>query len=530
MKWLMGNILESRTMKFFQRLIRIIWMCVAALFTLVGEPAWADLGGAQADALLAKAQSGDSAAQQTLMTEAQQGNKYAQTGLGVLYAQGKGVPRNYAQAVQWFRKAAAQGYAAAQYDMGVAYERGQGVFQDYDQAVQWFRKAAQQEFAGAQYNLGLAYARGQGVPQDYAQAAQWYLKAAQQGNPGAQYDLGFAYEKGQGVQQDYGQAVQWYLKAAQQGNARAQNNLGTLYDRGLGVPRNMVVAYALFNLSATLDSSNRNRAAQNRAVRVKGMTAQDIEAGQALTRQISRPGNLRQALDQYLAQPAVQDKNPPVAPDHTEADLTVKQVDALLAKAQSGDPAAQQTLTAQARQGNNFAQNALGIFYSMGVPKNSAGQSVPRDSSQAVQWFGKAAAQGNAAAQYNLGGAYEHGNGIAQDYTQAAQWYRQAAQQGDAFAQNSLGDLYANGRGVPRSKVVAYALYSLSAALNTSSANHAASNRSALVESLTRQEIKAGQALFQAMNRPGNLLPALDQYLAQLAVNGEPPHAAGAGM
>ncbi|WP_304666925.1 tetratricopeptide repeat protein, partial [Neisseria bergeri] len=69
--------------------------------------------------------------------------------------QGQGVRQDYAQAVQWYRKAAEQGYAGAQVNLGLMYEQGQGVRQDYAQAVQWYRKAAEQGYAGAQVNLGL---------------------------------------------------------------------------------------------------------------------------------------------------------------------------------------------------------------------------------------------------------------------------------------------------------------------------------------------------------------------------------------
>jgi hypothetical protein len=40
---------------------------------------------------------------------------------------GNGVTRDYAQAVEWFRKAAEQGDAMVQYNLGVCYENGNGV-------------------------------------------------------------------------------------------------------------------------------------------------------------------------------------------------------------------------------------------------------------------------------------------------------------------------------------------------------------------------------------------------------------------
>ena len=70
---------------------------------------------------------------------------------------------------------------------------------------------------------------------------------------------------------------------------------------------------------------------------------------------------------------------------------------------------------------------------------------------KAVQYFLKAAAQGYAISQYNLGICYRSGNGVPKDYNQAAGWFLQAAKQGDADAQNILGNYYIEGRpGVPK--------------------------------------------------------------------------------
>ena len=61
------------------------------------------------------------------------------------------------------------------------YEEGQGVRQDYAQAEQWYRKAAEQGNAGAQFNLGLMYAKGEGVRQNYKIAKEWFGKACDNG-------------------------------------------------------------------------------------------------------------------------------------------------------------------------------------------------------------------------------------------------------------------------------------------------------------------------------------------------------------
>ena len=52
------------------------------------------------------------------------------------------------------------------------------------------------------------------------------------------------------------------------------------------------------------------------------------------------------------------------------------------------------------------------------------------DEVAAVEWFRKAAEQGNAGAMYELGNCYEWGIGVTQDQGQADAWYRKAAENG----------------------------------------------------------------------------------------------------
>ena len=72
-----------------------------------------------------------------------------------------------------------------------------------------------------------------------------------------------------------------------------------------------------------------------------------------------------------------------------------------------------------------------------------------------MRWYRKAAEQGHADAQNNLGVMYDNGKGVRQDYTNAVQWYRKAAEQGHAGAQINLGMMYEKGQGVRQSKIVA---------------------------------------------------------------------------
>ena len=98
-----------------------------------------------------------------------------------MYAVGRGVPQDEAEALQWYRRAAEQGDADAQNNLGTMYAKGQGVPQDDTEAAKWFRRAADQGDADAQYNLGNMYAEGRGVPQDYTLAYTWLNLSAAAG-------------------------------------------------------------------------------------------------------------------------------------------------------------------------------------------------------------------------------------------------------------------------------------------------------------------------------------------------------------
>ena len=97
------------------------------------------------------------------------------------------------------RVRAEAGGAIAQYNLGVMYANGEGVPEDDAEAVRWYRLAAEQGTAAAQSNLGIMYAEGRSVPEDDAEAARWWRLAAEQGHANAQYALGNVCADGQGV-------------------------------------------------------------------------------------------------------------------------------------------------------------------------------------------------------------------------------------------------------------------------------------------------------------------------------------------
>lgn len=74
--------------------------------------------------------------------KAEAGDAQAQLSLGGMYANGRGVAKDDAEAAKWWRKAADQGRAQAQYNLGGMYNKGEGVPKDFTEAYAWFNLAA----------------------------------------------------------------------------------------------------------------------------------------------------------------------------------------------------------------------------------------------------------------------------------------------------------------------------------------------------------------------------------------------------
>ena len=106
----------------------------------------------------------------------------------------------------------------------------------------------------------------------------------------------------------------------------------------------------------------------------------------------------------------------------------------------------------------------------------------------------RGAEQGDAAAQWSLGTAYEFGQGVSKDYGQAATWYRKAAEQGDAIGQYCLGNAYANGQGVPQDYVEAHKWRNLAASRTSAEQQKRyAGIRDAMATLMTPQQLAEAQ-------------------------------------
>lgn len=179
------------------------------------------------------------------------GDVEAMRNIGHIYEEGRGIPQDYAKAMEWFSKAAEKGDTIAITRMGILYQYGLGVEQDYMKAldlyrsvgargyirqlrpvaIDWYYELAENGNVEAMYNMGLLHFT---VP-NYSQSMDWYLKAAEEGNAKAMERIGFLYQNGHGVTRNFAKAVDYYKKAVDQGlenKAAVYKMLSVIYSSG----------------------------------------------------------------------------------------------------------------------------------------------------------------------------------------------------------------------------------------------------------------------------------------------------------
>jgi TPR repeat protein len=106
-----------------------------------------------------------------------------------------------------------------------------------------------------------------------------------------------------------------------------------------------------------------------------------------------------------------------------------------------------------ADQGFAKAQSQLGacLQYGTGVATDETeANGVAKDVAKAVRYYRLAADQGDAIAQYRLGQCLFRGLGVVKDQAEAARYYRLGADQGDAAGQYQIASCLSRGCGVPK--------------------------------------------------------------------------------
>jgi len=171
--------------------------------------------------------------------------------LARIYERGIGVPRDPAQALAWYGKAAEFGFVPARNVLGQAWVNGYGGAADGRKAIGYLQAAAEQGYVPAQYNLAKIYYNGDaGVARDLKQAGAWFNTAAKAGYPAALFAAGRMFDMGEGVPADRERAIVYYKEAAVKGDRDAEFALATFFYDGEVVGKNLATARKLFEAAA----------------------------------------------------------------------------------------------------------------------------------------------------------------------------------------------------------------------------------------------------------------------------------------
>jgi uncharacterized protein len=140
------------------------------------------------------------------------------------------------------------------------------------------------------------------------------------------------------------------------------------------------------------------------------------------------------------------------------------------------------------------------------------------DFAEAIAAWRKAAEAGSAAAQNELGLAFETGRGSAPDYGEALKWYRLAANQGDPLGLTRLGSMLQKGRGLPPDYGTALRLFRQAAAQGYAPAMTELGGMYEKGEGAPRDYAAAAKWYLEAWERGGEKWAAYK--LAQFYANG----------
>jgi len=169
--------------------------------------------------------------EQQYITAADEGQVWAQTRLGLLYARAENDPLRWEKAVRLLQLAAGQGDGEAQYELAGMAAAGRGMAASDAEAFAYMKEAAARGMADAQYQLAAMYAAGRGTAPDKVAAAEWGRRAAVQNHIPAQFSLGcLLIESVDDPTKNEG--VSWLKRAAGSGSRQAALFLAAALARG----------------------------------------------------------------------------------------------------------------------------------------------------------------------------------------------------------------------------------------------------------------------------------------------------------
>ncbi|NVO08200.1 MAG: sel1 repeat family protein, partial [Rhodoferax sp.] len=174
------------------------------------------------------------------------GDAAAMRALAGGYATGTRVPKDMAQALQWFTRAADAGDAFSQSFMGWSLLTGMHGKRDAVRGLDYLKRGVAQQQPEALAYLGIAQSLGLGTPARADEALPLLRSSAVLGSPVGAFALGATLR----AQGDAAGAAHWLERAAVPGNPQGLAAWGDTLARGIGVATNPARGLALVQQAA----------------------------------------------------------------------------------------------------------------------------------------------------------------------------------------------------------------------------------------------------------------------------------------
>lgn len=127
---------------------------------------------------------------------------------------------NQTYSITTWKKEAKEGKPFPQYMLGILYLNGRGVPKDAGLGIEYLRKSAEQEWKGALDLLCYLYVFGDvdnNVEKNFIEAKKWCEVAVNKGSADAYYNLGVMYDGGLGVERNKSKAKSLFAQACDHG-------------------------------------------------------------------------------------------------------------------------------------------------------------------------------------------------------------------------------------------------------------------------------------------------------------------------
>ena len=306
------------------------------------------------------------------------------------------------------------------------------------EAFEWYKKAAEKGLDAAQWKLGYMYALGLGVEKNLENSTYWRKKAAEQGNAVYQFEVAMSYTFG--VISDYSTFFSW---------GTAENGMRPWEAE---IPKNADEAdYWLRKASnykreeeVIIDCQGMYPACMIELAKLFEKKKDFEKAIYWYQRNVEYDGEYKESALGELGRIFIEGlggrKDYSIAKKYLEMDESCFLTECYLGILYRDGLGVEKDI----EKAKAYFMKSIGYASWEPQPYYELANTyyLQEKYEDAVKWYRKAAEQGDASAQSQLGVMYAFGLGVPQNENEAAKWWRKAAEQGDAVGQFNYASVF----------------------------------------------------------------------------------------